>query len=205
MDIIINLFTDQNWSNIMAVSGSSYLLIFAAEIGDKSQLVCMILAAKYRALPVMLGSVLAFMLLNTLAVTFGIAIASWIPEALMAAIVAIFFAIFGIHALRVEEKADDGNVKISKGHSIFITTFLLITVAEFGDKTQLAVVALSSTSIPAAVWIGSTVALITTSVLGIWAGRTVLQSIPITLIHRISGVIFILLSLFAAYMSLQLL
>ena len=199
MDNIINLFTDQNWSNILAVSGSSYLLIFAAEIGDKSQLVCMILAAKYRALPVMLGSVLAFMLLNTLAVTFGIAIASWIPEALMAAFVAILFAIFGIHALRVEEEADDDNVKISKGHSIFITTFLLITVAEFGDKTQLAVVALSSTSIPAAVWIGSTLALITTSMLGIWAGRTVLQIIPITLIHRISGIIFILLSLFAAY------
>ena len=199
MNNIINLFTDLNWSDLFAVSGSSYLLIFAAEIGDKSQLVCMILAAKYRALPVMLGSVLAFMLLNTLAVTFGLAIASWIPEALMAAIVAILFAIFGIHALRVEEEPDDDNVEISKGHSIFITTFLLITVAEFGDKTQLAVVALSSTSIPVAVWIGSTVALITTSALGIWAGRTVLQRIPITFIHRISGVIFILLSLFAAY------
>ena len=199
MNNIINLFTDLNWSDVFAVSGSSYLLIFAAEIGDKSQLVCMILAAKYRALPVMLGSVLAFMLLNTLAVTFGLAIASWIPEALMAAIVAILFAIFGIHALRVEEEPDDDNVEISKGHSIFITTFLLITVAEFGDKTQLAVVALSSTSIPVAVWIGSTVALITTSALGIWAGRTVLQRIPITFIHRISGVIFILLSLFAAY------
>ncbi len=199
MNNIINLFTDLNWSDVFAVSGYSYLLIFAAEIGDKSQLVCMILAAKYRALPVMLGSVLAFMLLNTLAVTFGLAIASWIPEALMAAIVAILFAIFGIHALRVEEEPDDDNVEISKGHSIFITTFLLITVAEFGDKTQLAVVALSSTSIPVAVWIGSTVALITTSALGIWAGRTVLQRIPITFIHRISGVIFILLSLFAAY------
>lgn len=190
----------------MAVSGSSYLLIFAAEIGDKSQLVCMILAAKYRALPVMFGSVLAFMLLNTLAVTFGLAIASWVPEALMTAIVAILFAIFGIHALRVEDEPDDDNVEIKKGHSIVITTFLLITVAEFGDKTQLAVVALSSTSIPVAVWIGSTVALITTSALGIWAGRTVLQRIPITFIHRISGVIFILLSLFAAYnayMALQ--
>ena len=109
------------------------------------------------------------------------------------------FAIFGIHALRVEDEPDDDNVEIRNGHSIVITTFLLITVAEFGDKTQLAVVALSSTSIPLAVWIGSTVALITTSALGIWAGRTVLQRIPITFIHRISGVIFILLSLFAAY------
>ncbi|MCU7800408.1 MAG: TMEM165/GDT1 family protein [gamma proteobacterium symbiont of Lucinoma myriamae] len=206
MNPFIVSYSALNWSDVLAVSGSSYLLIFAAEIGDKSQLVCMILAAKYRALPVMFGSVLAFMLLNTLAVTFGLAIASWVPEALMTAIVAILFAIFGIHALRVEDEPDDDNVEIKKGHSIVITTFLLITVAEFGDKTQLAVVALSSTSIPVAVWIGSTVALITTSALGIWAGRTVLQRIPITFIHRISGVIFILLSLFAAYnayMALQ--
>lgn len=199
MEYLNNLFSTLNWSDFLAVSGSSYLLIFAAEIGDKSQLVCMILAAKYRALPIMLGSVLAFMLLNTLAVVFGLTIANWIPEALMATIVAILFATFGIHALRVEEGVDDDDVEIDKAHSIFITTFLLITVAEFGDKTQLAVVALSSTSIPLAVWIGSTVALITTSALGIWAGRTILQKIPITFIHRISGVIFILLSLFAAY------
>ena len=199
MGSIINLFSDIKWSDFLAISGSSYLLIFAAEIGDKSQLVCMILAAKYRALPIMLGSVLAFMLLNTLAVVFGLTIANWIPEALMATIVAILFAIFGIHALRTEEDADDDNVEIDNAHSIFISTFLLITVAEFGDKTQLAVVALSSTSMPVAVWIGATVALITTSALGIWAGRTVLQKIPITFIHRISGVIFILLSLFSAY------
>lgn len=199
MEYLNNLFSTLNWFDFLAVSGSSYLLIFAAEIGDKSQLVCMILAAKYRALPIMLGSVLAFMLLNTLAVVFGLTIANWIPEALMATIVAILFATFGIHALRVEEGVDDDDVEIDKAHSIFITTFLLITVAEFGDKTQLAVVALSSTSIPLAVWIGSTVALITTSALGIWAGRTILQKIPITFIHRISGVIFILLSLFAAY------
>ena len=81
----------------------------------------------------------------------------------------------------------------------FITTsdssFSLITVAEFGDKTQLAVVALSSTSLPIAVWLGSKAALITTSALGVWAGRTILQRIPITFLHRISGVIFISLAI----------
>ncbi|MEA1924025.1 MAG: TMEM165/GDT1 family protein, partial [Pseudomonadota bacterium] len=75
----------------------------------------------------------------------------------------------------------------------------LITVAEFGDKTQLAVIALSSTNLPIAVWLGSTAALITTSVLGVWAGCTILQRIPITLLHRISGIIFISLAIFASY------
>ena len=199
MEYLTNLLSSLNWPDILAVSGSSYLLIFAAEIGDKSQLVCMVLAARYRAFPVMLGATLAFVLLNTLAVTFGVVIASWMPEVFISAIVAILFAIFGIHALRMEEEPDDEDVAISSNHSILITTFLLIAVAEFGDKTQLAVVALSSTSIPIAVWLGSTAALITTSALGVLAGRTILQRIPITLLHRISGVIFVILAIFAGY------
>ena len=148
-----------------------------------------------------LGSILAFILLNTLAVTLGVAISNWLPEVIISAVVAILFAVFGIHALRVEE--DDGNdtVNMRSHGSILIGTFLLITVAEFGDKTQLAIIALSSTNLPIAVWLGATAALITTSALGVWAGRTILQRIPITLIHRISGVIFISLSLFAAYQT----
>jgi Ca2+/H+ antiporter, TMEM165/GDT1 family len=199
MEYLTDLISTVNWPDMLAISGSSYLLIFAAEIGDKSQLVCMALAARYKASPVILGSILAFIFLNTLAVTFGIAIANWIPEILISAIVAILFAVFGIHALRVEDVQDDENVKVSSHSKILFTTFLLISVAEFGDKTQLAVVALSSTSIPTAVWFGSTLALITTSMLGVFAGRTILQKMPITLLHRVSGVIFIILAIFAGY------
>tara|TARA_R110001583_G_scaffold134394_1_gene286077 strand:+ start:7989 stop:8198 length:210 start_codon:yes stop_codon:yes gene_type:complete len=67
------------------------------------------------------------------------------------------------------------------------------------------VVALSSTSIPIAVWLGATAALISTSVLGVWAERTVLQRMPITIIHQISGLIFISLAMFTAYKSYLLL
>ena len=188
-----------NWFDVTTVSSSSFLLIFAAEIGDKSQLVCMALATRYRALPVMLGATLAFLLLNTLAVLFGVSIANWLPEVYISSIVAILFAVFGVHALRIEEDEDDENEEMRTNGSILAGTFLLITVAEFGDKTQLAVVALSSTSLPIAVWFGSTIALITTSALGVWAGRTILQRMPITMLHRISGIIFISLALLAAY------
>ena len=200
MDYLSNLFSTLDWANMAVISSSSYLLIFAAEIGDKSQLVCMVLAARYRAFPVLLGATLAFVILNTLAVTFGVAIANWVPDVLISAIVAVLFLVFGIQALRVEEEDDDEDtVKVDNHHSIFITTFLLISFAEFGDKTQLAVVALSSTSVPFAVWLGSTLALITTSALGVLAGRTILQRIPISLLHRVSGVIFIILALYASY------
>ncbi|NOQ35261.1 MAG: UPF0016 domain-containing protein, partial [Methylococcaceae bacterium] len=106
---------------------------------------------------------------------------------------------FGIQSLRIEDEDEDEEVAEKSGHSIFFTTFLLIAVAEFGDKTQLAVVALSSTALPAAVWLGSTAALATTSALGVLAGRTILQKIPMSLLHRISGVIFLILAVVAAY------
>lgn len=91
----------------------------------------MVLAARYRALPVILGTVIAFMFLNTLAVTFGVAIASWLPEAFISTIVAILFTIFGIHALRTEEETEDKDVETSSNHGIFIATFFLITITEY--------------------------------------------------------------------------
>lgn len=186
-------------AELSATTMTSYVLIVAAEMGDKSQLVCMTLAARHRAAPVIWGAIAAFALLNTLAVVFGVAIANWLPEYVIAATVAVLFTVFGIHALRVEDADDDEEVQEKSGHGIFFTTFLLITVAEFGDKTQLAVVALSSTAVPLAVWLGSTAALVSTSAVGVLAGRTILQKIPLTLLHRISGSIFLILAAIAAY------
>lgn len=186
---------------LSAAAATSFALIAAAEIGDKSQLVCMTLASRHRSLPVMLGAVAAFSLLNTLAVVFGVAIATWLPEYVVGAVVAVLFAVFGAHALRAKEDGDDEEIEERSGHGIFFTTFLLLTVAEFGDKTQLAVVALSSTHAPIAVWFGATTALAMTSALGILAGRTILQRIPLTLLHRISGVFFLILAVVAAYQA----
>jgi putative Ca2+/H+ antiporter (TMEM165/GDT1 family) len=180
---------------------TSYLLILAAEIGDKSQLVCMALAVRYRAVPVALGAISAFLLLNTLAVVFGAAIANWTPQLVISVVVSLMFLIFGIQALRAvdEEVLDDEDVQVKSQHHIFFSTFALITLAELGDKTQLAVVALSTQGLPLSVWIGSSLALATTSLMAVWAGRTILQRIPIVLLHRFSGILFILLSFVAAY------
>ena len=193
------LLSTGDFTEISATAATSFTLIAAAEIGDKSQLVCMTLASRHRAAPVLLGAVAAFAFLNTLAVVFGVAIASWLPEYIVATIVAALLAAFGIHSLRVEIEDENEEVKEKSGRSIFFTTFLLITVAEFGDKTQLAVVALSSTAAPIAVWFGSTAALALTSALGILAGRTILHKVPLALLHKISGSIFLMLSVFAGY------
>ena len=188
-----------NFVDLSATASTSFLLIAAAEIGDKSQLVCMTLAARHRATPVLFGAIASFAFLNSLAVVFGTAIASWFPAYMVSAVVALLFAAFGIHALLISEEEETEDVVEKTGHSLFFTTFLLITVAEFGDKTQLAVVALSSTALPVAVWLGATSALILTSALGVIAGRTVLQQFPLTFLHKISGGIFLILAMLAAY------
>jgi Ca2+/H+ antiporter, TMEM165/GDT1 family len=182
---------------------TSFALIVAAEMGDKSQLVCMALAAKHRPVPVILGAVAAFALLNALAVAFGTAIANWFPGYVIALAVAFLFSVFGIQALRTKIEETDEDIKEKSGHGIFFSTFLLITVAEFGDKTQLAVVALSSTGSPSGVWLGSTIALATTSALGVLAGRKLLQKIPLELLHKIGGVFFLILSGVALVKSYQ--
>jgi putative Ca2+/H+ antiporter (TMEM165/GDT1 family) len=181
----------------LSSAGASFLLIALAEFGDKSQLVCMTLAARHRGLPVVLGAVTAFAFLNLLAVLFGAAVAAWLPEWVVTIAVAVLFAAFGINALRYREASDDEEIEEKPGHGVFATTFLLIFLAEFGDKTQIAVAGLGSTAAGTAVWLGATLALATTSLLGVYAGRRFLNRLPLLWIHRVSGVFFLLLAVYA--------
>lgn len=181
----------------LSSAGATFLLIALAEFGDKSQLVCMTLAARHRGLPVVLGAVSGFAVLNLLAVLFGAAVAAWLPEWVVTTAVAVLFAVFGISALRYKEEDDDEDIEEKPGHGVFATTFLLIFLAEFGDKTQIAVAGMSSTIDTAAVWTGATLALACTSLLGVLAGRKFLHRLPLAWIHRISGVFFLALAIYA--------
>ncbi len=178
---------------------TSFSLIGLAEMGDKSQLVCMALAARYRARPVLLGAIAAFALLNLLAVLLGAAIAEWVPQNAVALLVGILFLLFGLHALKQSNTAEEEDELMAEtgSHSIFVSTLLLIMLAELGDKTQLAVAGLASTANLYAVWIGATVALAVTSGIGVWAGSRWLKAIPVKLLHQVSGALFILFGLFA--------
>lgn len=179
-------------------------LVALAELGDKTQLVCMTLAACYPPAPVLLGAVAAFAVLNLLAVLFGAMVAAWVPEALVAAGVAILFAVFGWRAFG---EAEEGCVKLEESHqhSVFLSAFALIFLAELGDKTQLAVAGLASTQPALPVWIGGTLALAGTSALGVWAGQTFLRRLPLSLVHRVSGSLFFLLAAVAAWRVVTLL
>jgi putative Ca2+/H+ antiporter (TMEM165/GDT1 family) len=187
----------------LSAGSSAFALITLAEMGDKSQLVCMTLASRHRAWPVLFGAASAFMLLNLLAVLFGAGLAAWMPEQVSAALVALLFAAFGIYFLRQDAAEDDAQQPPEMAaRGIFVTSFLLITLSEFGDKTQIAVAGLAGAFPALAVWLGASLALIGVSALGIWAGSGLLKRISPQLLHRLSGGLFLLFAALAAWRAL---
>ncbi len=173
------------------------MLIFAAEFGDKSQLVCMLLASRHRGLPVFLGAVSAFAILNLLAITVGAAVSQVIPEFWLSIFVIALFSFFGIKSL-LEKEEDNDNIEEKPGHTVFITAFLMIFVAELGDKTQLTIAALGAASPPDLVYISATLALALTTLIGVIGGRWVTQHISTLTLHRISGGLFLLFAAWTA-------
>ena len=185
-------------SEFFITASTALGLIALAELGDKTQLVCMTLAARHPPAPVLLGAVLAFAVLNGLAVLFGASVAAWLPEWVTAAVVAALFAAFGWRAWR-DAGAETVEVVEKSGRSVLLSTFGLIFLAELGDKTQLAVAGLASDQAALPVWVGGTLGLAAVSALGVLAGRTVLQRLPMPLLHRVSGVLFLLLAALAGW------
>ncbi len=85
---------------------------------------------------------------------------------------------------------------------MLLSTFVLIFLAELVDKTQLAVAGLASTNPMLPVWVGGTLALALTSVLGVLAGQTLLRRLPLKWLHRVSGALFLLLAILAGWRAI---
>lgn len=185
-------------------AAAAFGLVAIAELGDKSQLVCMGLAARHRAVPVLAGAVVAFALLNLIAVLFGASLAHWLPPWLIGVSVAVLFAVFGIRALLAARAPEQEEAcPPAPGYGVFLSTSVLIFVAEFGDKTQLAVAGLAGALPPLAIWAGATAGLALTTLIGVTAGRTLLQRLPQAWIHRVSAVLFLSFAAVAASKALS--
>ena len=117
---------------------------------------------------------------------------------LMRSHVIALFSLFGIKSL-LETEDDDGAIDEKPGHTVFITTFLMIFVAELGDKTQLTIAALAAAHQPISVYIGATLALAATTLIGIIGGRWVTQHISTTTLHRVSGGLFLAFAAWTTY------
>lgn len=173
----------------------SLVMVMLAELGDRSQLACMVLGSRTRPGPVLVGAVVAFFLLDGLAVLLGGALGAFLPGWLLAGVAAALFFTFAAQAWRARNDGPEQADALSDPakltfRAIFWVAFTTLVVAELGDKTWLAVGARSAVGDPLAVWLGATLGLSITSAIGVLAGSLVLSRLPPRALRLTTAVIF---------------
>ena len=176
----------------------SFLLIGVAEIGDKTQLLTLALAAKYPIEKVIYGTFCASAFLMFIAVLLGGIIQKFVPMIFISILAGAFFIIYGLMMIapiskgeEKEEKKEVGN-PIIKSTDPFWIVFGSFFLAEIGDKTQLATFALTAKyGSPVQIWIGATLAMVVVNLFGILIGNVLKNYMPERIINYLSGVFFI--------------
>lgn len=181
----------------MAAFLKTLLLIFIAELGDKTQLLVLSFAAKYKPKVVFLAVITSTIVLYLLAIGIGSVIGNIIPMQYLRWIVSASFIGFGIWTLLEKEEDDEEEKKIGK-FGPFLTVALAFFLAEMGDKTQLAAVSLTSEMPNAAlyIWGGAIIGMILADGLAIILGTMLHKRLPHKAIRISAGIVFIGFGLF---------
>ncbi|MGE5494414.1 MAG: TMEM165/GDT1 family protein [Burkholderiales bacterium] len=174
--------------------------VLLAEMGDKSQLLAVAFAARYKPSKVILGVLIASAINLGLAVWIGNLIVkqeilkSWIQAA-----ASLSFVLFGLWTLRGEKEESVGSKKTRFG--AVMTVALAFTIAELGDKTQLATVAMATKfpDDPVALWTGAVAGIIAADAIGILVGVVLRKRIHEKLLRTISAAAFIIFGLAGCY------
>lgn len=179
---------------------TTFGVIFLAELGDKTQLTAIALAARYPWKKAFLGIALAFTVLNAAAVVVGKIVFELVPLGWIQAASALLFLVFGVLTLREDgAKEDEDGEKRRRARGPVLTAFVLILFAELGDKTQLMTASLAAQrASPLGVFAGSTLALWLVSLLGLLVGAQLARVVPMKWVHRAAGAAFLLFALYAA-------
>lgn len=169
---------------------NSTILVFISEMGDKTQLLALVLAARFRKpVPILLGIFVATLLNHALASYVGAFITNYFSDSTLRWALAITFVVFGVWVL-IPDK--DEGLKTSERFGAFMTTLIAFFIAEMGDKTQLATVALGAkyTSV-AAVTFGTTLGMIIANAPVVFFGQWFTDRIPMKWVRRMASVLFI--------------
>lgn len=182
---------------------SSFTLVALSEIGDKTQLLAFSLSSRFRKpWTIMAGIFVATILNHTLASSLGTWVAISIPSHVMAIILAVTFIAFGLWTLRPDEF--DESKKYS-AYGPFLTTTFLFFLAEMGDKTQLATVALAAKyQSTLYVTVGTTFGMMAADGLAVFLGEKFSDHISMRWTRRIAALLFIVfgfVSLYTAYLE----
>jgi putative Ca2+/H+ antiporter (TMEM165/GDT1 family) len=189
----------------LSVFASSFSLLSLAEMGDKTQLIVMTLAHRHRLAPVIGGVFAAFLALNLLAVSVGEALFRHVPQRAVLLAAGLLFVLFAYRSWRdAIAAAEDAQDTPPHRRGAFLASFTLLFVAELGDKTQLAMVAMAAgTGKLWSVFLGGTLALWVVSLIGVILGRTVLRRIPRVWMHRVAAAMFLAFGLLAVARGLM--
>lgn len=167
----------------------SAALVFVAELGDKSQLMSMTFATRYRARTVIIGAGIACTLTNLVSALVGNAIGDALPQQAVRIAGGVLFLVFAAWTLRHLAAGEEPKPPATGGAALFVvgTAFVL---SELGDKTMLATMTLSTQHHWMLIWFGSTVGMLISIVLAVFVGRALLQVLPIKAVHVVSALLF---------------
>jgi len=190
-----------------AIAVTAFLLIFPIELPDKTFIATLVLATRYKPLPVWVGVSLAFAVQTVIAVTLG-GLLSRLPRTPVEIFAGLMFLGGGLILIRGAAKADAEEAKTEEefeakteakadihGWRVVATSFLVLFVAEWGDLSQLLTAGLVvKYEDPVSVGVGAMAALAAVSALGAVLGRTLLKRIKLATIRRIGGGVCLLLA-----------
>jgi putative Ca2+/H+ antiporter (TMEM165/GDT1 family) len=171
-------------------------VVALAEMGDKTQLLSFLLAAKLKhRMSIILGILFATLANHFLAGYVGVWLAGLVSPQALRWIVAVSFFAFGAWALRPDKLEEERNLR---GAGVFLTTLIAFFLVEMGDKTQLATVALAAhyDSLVAVV-MGTTLGMMIANVPAVWIGEALAHRVNMTVMRWVAAVLFAVLGVLA--------
>ena len=180
---------------------TSIVLVAVAEIGDKTQLLSFVLAARLRKPWPIIGGILVATIVNhALAGWIGTLLAGWIAPSTLLWIVGLSFIAFGFWALHPDSL--DASPRMHPAGA-FVTSFIAFFLAEMGDKTQFATIALAARYHSLGiVLLGSTIGMMLANVPAVWIGEKLALKLPLKTIRLIAAALFMLVGALTIYAAL---
>ena len=171
-------------------------IVALAEMGDKTQLLSLVLAARFRRpWPILWGILIATLANHALAGAVGASVTAWLGPQWLRWILAGSFIAMAAWML-VPDKLDDDDAPDAPRHSVLVTTVIAFFLAEMGDKTQVATVMLAAQyQTWFAVVAGTTLGMMLANAPVVWFGERVMRRVPVRAVHVVSALIFLGLGL----------
>lgn len=170
----------------------AFVLVFSAEMGDKSQLLALAFATRYPMKKVLSGMFLGILLNHSLAVFLGSLFSRWGDPVLIQWIAGLAFLAFALWSLKPDEGEEEQD-SLSASGSVVMTIALAFFIGELGDKTQLTAITLAAqTQYPLIVLCGTMSAMLTTGLIGIVLGKKLGKQVPELFIKLLAAFIFAL-------------